>query len=171
MKLNNIYFTNIVWTKLPCIHTPCPPKPKTSSLWPQHHGFDNLQTAGRNYGENLEHHRMGGLHLINPAQYSKPPYVGPYKPPANSYSYQYESKPKPAIECDYIPRENCTKIAGSRNCKQIPREVPEQICIEGIPVQKVREECNDVTRQGMMIEESRVMLMFIYDLYIDLSYS
>ena len=147
--------------KLPCIHTPCPPKPKTSSLY---HGFDNLQTAGRSYGQNLDHHRMGGLHLINPAQYSKPPYVGPYKPPANSYSYQYESKPKPAIECDYIPRENCTKIAGSRNCKQIPREVPEQICIEGIPVQKVREECNDVTRQGMMNEESHVM--FIFTIYV-----
>ena len=108
---------------------------------------------------------MGGLHLINPAQYSKPPYVGPYKPPANSYSYQYESKPKPAIECDYIPRENCTKIAGSRNCKQIPREVPEQICIEGIPVQKVREECNDVTRQGMMIEVSHVMFIFFFMIY------
>ena len=68
----------------------------------------------------------------------------------------------PPFECDYIPRENCTKIAGSRNCKQIPREVPEQICIEGIPVQKVREECNDVTRQGRTIKPCRVMFVHYF---------
>ena len=56
------------------------------------------------------------------------------------------------IECDYVPRENCTKVEGSRNCKQIPKQVPEQICIEGIPVQRVREECTDVTKEGMYLK-------------------
>ena len=115
-------------------------------MWPRHPGLDNYQFPGRSYGQNIEHHRTGGAYGY-PEKYSKPPYAAPPS------SYQYVSKPKePVIECDYVPRENCTKVEGSRNCKQIPKQVPEQICIEGIPVQKVREECTDVTKEGMYLK-------------------
>ena len=111
----------------------------TRSLWPRHPGLENYHITGNNYDSNLKNHKLVSTSYGPPSGYARPP---------ASYSYQYESKPEPVIECDYIPRETCTKIEGSRNCKQIPRQVPEQICIEGIPVQKVREECSDVTRQG-----------------------
>ena len=114
-------------------------KVTSSSLWPRHPGLDNYKLTGNNFDKNLYNHRLG-------SGYGQP--TRSYPTPQSSYSYQYESKPEPTIECDYVPRENCTKIEGSRNCKQIPKLVPEQICISDIPVQKVREECTDVTRQG-----------------------
>ena len=118
-------------------------------MWPRHPGLENYQISGNNLNnhQTLQYGKDGisygppyvTAQAAQPPSYSTPP----------SYSYQYASKPEPVIECDYVPRENCTKVEGGRNCKQIPRQVPEEVCITDIPIQTVREECTDVTKQGI----------------------
>ena len=40
-----------------------------------------------------------------------------------SYSYVYETHPEPQIKCDYVPKENCTKVEAKVSRAIVPQVV------------------------------------------------
>ena len=138
--------------------------PVTESYYPQYGvaqqggGFQVKRRRGRIYGQKILRRRRDSETETKSETESwettewpvhpgiDPGYTTAYAKPPTSYSYVYESKPEPRVKCDYVPKENCTKVESKENCRQVPKEVPEEVCIS-VPIQTVRQECRNFTRQ------------------------